>query len=130
MKKSLLLFVFVSFTSFLISSTLFAQTPQPTGQTTYYYCIGDSAGPLTAGGTNLVWYTSLTDLTGSSIAPTPSTSIATSTIYYVTQTIGGVESSRKGITVNVVADNGATILNFRCDNSQIAVADRFSSVFF
>nr|WP_288837215.1 T9SS type B sorting domain-containing protein [uncultured Flavobacterium sp.] len=102
MKKNLLLFVFVCLANMLFSTSVFAQTPQPTGTTTYYYCIGDSASQLTAGGTNLLWYTTATGgPAGSPTAPTPSTSVAGSTGYYVTQTVGGIESSRKLITVNV-----------------------------
>lgn len=86
----------------LFSTSVFAQTPQPTGTTTYYYCIGDSASQLTAGGTNLLWYTTATGgPAGSTTAPTPSTTAAGTTTYYVTQTVGGLESTRKGITVNV-----------------------------
>ncbi|SHG36285.1 gliding motility-associated C-terminal domain-containing protein [Flavobacterium fluvii] len=81
--------------------------------------------PLTAipsaGGT-LNWYlTNLPAEISTPIAPTPITTTIGSTVtYYVTQTIGGVESSpRTPIVVNVAADNGATILNPRCDPSQI-----------
>ncbi|KDN55010.1 T9SS type B sorting domain-containing protein [Flavobacterium seoulense] len=102
MKKNLLLFVFVCLLHLLIGSSVFAQTPQPTGTSVYYYCIGDSASQLTAGGDNLLWYQDATGGTGSSTAPTPSTSSAGTTSYYVTQTIAGIESSpRKAITVNV-----------------------------
>lgn len=102
MKRSILLFVFVCFVNLLVGSSVFAQTPQPTGSATYYYCIGDSASQLTAGGTNLLWYTAATGGTGSSTAPTPSSSVAGTTTYYVTQTVGGNESTpRKPITVNV-----------------------------
>ncbi|MFA9190281.1 T9SS type B sorting domain-containing protein [Flavobacterium sp. FZUC8N2.13] len=103
MKKSLLLLVFVCLANLLFSFSVYAQTPQPTGNTTYYYCIGDSASPLTAGGTNLLWYTTATaGPAGSATAPTPSTSAAGTTTYYVTQTVGGIESTpRRAITVNV-----------------------------
>ena len=102
MKKNLLLFVFISFFTLFPRADLLAQTPQPTGNTTYYYCIGDSASQLTAGGTNLLWYTTASGGTGSSTAPTPSTAAAGTTIYYVTQTIGTIESTpRRAITVNV-----------------------------
>lgn len=102
MKKNLLLFVFVCLLHLLTTSSAFAQTPQPTGNAVFYYCIGNSASQLTAGGTNLLWYQDATVGTGSSTAPTPSTSSAGVTNYYVTQTIAGIESTpRKQITINV-----------------------------
>jgi gliding motility-associated-like protein len=105
MKKSILLFVFVCLVNLFIGSSIFAQTPQPTGTTTYYYyyyCIGELASPLSVGGSNLSWYTAANGGTGSSTAPTPSTASPGATTYYVTQTIAGLESTpRKAITVNV-----------------------------
>ncbi|PKH66101.1 hypothetical protein CXF59_08855 [Flavobacterium sp. ALD4] len=77
-------------------------TPPPTPTPEYlYYCLNESAAPLSAtastGGT-LRWYG--TDPTGgasSTNAPTPSTSTPATgddrLIFYVTQEIGGVESS-------------------------------------
>jgi len=103
MKKNLPIVVIVFFVNLFFGSGVFAQTPPPTGTVAYYYCIGDTASQLTAGGTNLLWYTTATGgPSGSSIAPTPSTSTAGTTTYYVTQTVGGIESNpRKAITVNV-----------------------------
>jgi gliding motility-associated-like protein len=58
---------------------------------------------LTAGGTNLLWYTSESGGIGSAIAPTPQTTILGSTNYYVSQTLNGCEdSNRKKITVDVI----------------------------
>lgn len=58
---------------------------------------------LTAGGTNLLWYTSESGGIGSAIAPTPQTTILGSTNYYVSQTLNGCEdSNRKKITVEVI----------------------------
>ncbi len=73
-----------------------------------------------SGGT-LNWYlTNLPTELALTTAPTPNTAIIGSSVtYYVSQTIGGVESNRVPIVVNVQADSGATILNFRCDASQI-----------
>jgi gliding motility-associated-like protein len=88
-----------------------------------YYCQNSTAVALTAtassGGT-LNWYgTNAIGGTASGTAPTPSTTTVGTTSYYVSETVGGVESARVAIVVNVVADNGAVILNFRCDPSQI-----------
>jgi gliding motility-associated-like protein len=71
------------------------------------YCLNDPAIPLTAiltgAGTNLLWYTTLTGGVGSSIAPTPNTTILGPTTYYVTQSNAGVESTPRTplvVTVN------------------------------
>ncbi len=65
------------------------------------YCQNETAVPLTATGTNLLWYTTPTGGTGSVTAPTPGTASVGTTVYYVSQTIGGIESSRASITVVV-----------------------------
>lgn len=66
------------------------------------YCEGEAAVPLTATGTNLLWYDSATGGTASSIAPIPNTSLAGTTYYYVSQTIPGCgESGRDTIEVIV-----------------------------
>lgn len=120
MKKNLLLFVFVCLLS---SNNILAQT-QPTVNSPVYYCQNSSAVPLTASasaGSTLIWYgTSSSGGTGSSTAPIPSTTTVGTTSYYVSQTNGVTQSTRNSIVVNVVADNGATILNLSCDPSQIS----------
>lgn len=106
----------------------------PVVTTPIYLCQNSPAIPLTAVasvGSTLIWYgTSSSGGIPSAIAPTPSTTAVGSTTYYVSQTDGICESPRSAIVVNVVADNGATILGFRCDPSQILAADKNSSVFF
>lgn len=67
------------------------------------YCQFATAVPLTATGTNLLWYTSVTGGTGSTIAPTPPTNTAGTFKYYVSQTVGGCESLRDSITVTINA---------------------------
>ena len=62
------------------------------------YCQNATASPLTATGSGLLWYTTPTGGTGSSTAPTPSTTTAGITIYYVSQTVG-CESQRASISV-------------------------------
>jgi glycosidase len=82
-------------------------TPAPTAtNTTVTYCQNAAANPLTATGNNLLWYTTATGGTGSSTAPTPSTTTVGSTIYYVSQTIG-CEGPRLAITVTIVASTPA-----------------------
>ncbi|MBU2997579.1 DUF11 domain-containing protein, partial [Cellulophaga baltica] len=66
------------------------------------YCQNDTASALTAGGTNLLWYTTATGGTGSSTAPTPSTATVGNTSYYVSQTnANGCEGPRSEIVVTV-----------------------------
>ncbi|NDP27651.1 MAG: T9SS type B sorting domain-containing protein [Flavobacterium sp.] len=110
-------------------------TAPPTVTTPIYLCQNSVATPLTAmpsGGGTLNWYlTNAPAEVPSATAPTPITTSVGSTNYYVTQTIAGVESTpRTPIVVNVVADNGAFIVGYTCDPSQILPADKNSSVFF
>ncbi|MFV8375349.1 T9SS type B sorting domain-containing protein [Flavobacterium sp. LB1P71] len=103
----------------------------PSVTTPIYYCQNSVAVPLTAtpsvGGT-LIWYgTVASGGVGSATAPTPSTTTVGQTKYYVSQDDGTGESTRAEIIVNIVADNGAAILNFRCDPTQ---ATTTASVFF
>lgn len=142
-KSSAYFFVII----FLCSSVLYAHNdeyrlkeifnlvaPPPTVTSPIYLCQNSPAGPLTAtpsaGGT-LIWYgTAAIGGIGTATAPTPSTTVVGQTKYYVSQDDGTGESSRAEIIVNVVADNGATILGLTCDASQILPADKASSVFF
>ena len=77
-------------------------TPAQPGVTSpVNYCQNAVAVPLTASGSNLLWYTVPTGGTGSPTAPTPSTAVVGTTNYYVSQTISGCEGPRALITVNV-----------------------------
>ncbi len=119
MKKNLLLFVFVSLLTLFFDVNLYAQTA-PTVTSPVYYCQGRTATQLTVipdSGYTLLWYgINQTGGTGNSTAPTPSTSTVGSTTYYVSQTDGTNESPRASIVVNVVADNGSSILDLKCFN--------------
>lgn len=145
MKNSIRLLVSLFIFMFLSNNILYARisftynakekfnlvAPPPTVTTPIYLCQNSTADPLTAtpsaGGT-LIWYgTDAIGGIGSSTAPIPSTTTVGQTKYYVSQNDGTGESTRAEITVNVVADNGATILSFRCDPSQATTA---TSVFF
>jgi len=68
------------------------------------YCINAPAVPLTAPGANLKWYTSPTGGTALAGAPTPNTSTAGTTTWYVSEEIPGcnIESSRAPLAVTVV----------------------------
>ena len=87
----------------LITVNVGALPATPTVTTPVNYCQGGTAAQLTAGGTNLLWYTTATGGTGSTTAPTPLTTTAGSTIYYVSQSNNGCESPRASITVTVNA---------------------------
>lgn len=65
------------------------------------YCLGASAMPLSATGTNLKWYTVAAGGTASASAPTPSTAVDGSVIYFVSQTNSFTcESGRASINVS------------------------------
>jgi hypothetical protein len=125
------IFICNIFTNFSLLSSV---AVPPTVISPIYLCQNSTAQPLKAtpsAGGSLNWYgTNATGGTGSSTAPIPSTATVGTTSYYVSETVGVVESTRSKIDVIVVADNGASILSFRCDPSQIAAADKASSVFF
>ena len=146
MEKLIKSFVFVFLMAAISTATVFAKNSTgshakeslaaapPLVTTPVYLCQNSVATPLTAtssGGGTLTWYAALTGGAALPGAPTPSTTTVGSTTYYVTETVGGGESTpRTPIVVNVVADNGAVILNFRCDPSQILPPDINSSVMF
>ncbi len=88
--------------------TVYPTTTAAPGVADVYYCIGATATPLTASGSSLLWYTTATGGTGSTTAPTPSTSAAGTTSYYVSQTIAGCESPRD--TINVIVTPGAAAI--------------------
>jgi gliding motility-associated-like protein len=72
-------------------------------------CQFATATPLTATGTNLLWYTSAEGGTGSQTAPYPSTAEVGTSAYYVSQTINGCESPLAAINVTVIPGASAPI---------------------
>jgi hypothetical protein len=74
----------------------------PSVTTPVTYCTNVTAVPLTATGSSLLWYTTPTGGTGSTIAPTPSTTTAGTTPYYVTQSTSGVVCEGPRALINVV----------------------------
>ena len=85
--------------------------PNAPGVTTpVQLCQGQSASPLTATGTGLLWYTTASGATGTTVAPVPSTASIGTTIYYVSQTINSCESPRASVTVNVASLPGAPVV--------------------
>jgi hypothetical protein len=88
------------------------------------YCQNAIAVPLTATGTGLLWYTASTGGTGSATAPTPNTTTAGSTTYYVSQTGPCGESPRASIVVIVNATPNAPAVTspvIYCQNSTAVV---------
>lgn len=78
------------------------------------YTIGDKADPLTATpNTNLLWYTTADGGVGSTTAPTPSTTTAGTTSYYVSRKVGDCESARVklDVIVNCPATTAPTVTN-------------------
>ena len=74
----------------------------PTAKDTLLYCSGAPALPLTASGTaTLFWYSTASGGTAVTTSPTPSTALAGTTTYFVSQGSIGCESSRLPITVIV-----------------------------
>lgn len=84
-----------------ITVTINAGATAPPNQAPTTYCQNAAAVPLTATGTSLLWYTGATGGTGDPAAPTPLTTSVGSTLYYVTQTLSGCESSRTAVNVTI-----------------------------
>lgn len=87
----------------IIAVTINVTPNAPNVTTPIMYCQNATPKTLTATGTNVLWYTAYLGGTGSSTAPTASTSIAGTTNYYVSQTLTGCESKRATIAVTVNA---------------------------
>ncbi|MEJ8758051.1 T9SS type A sorting domain-containing protein [Pontibacter sp. H259] len=89
------------------------------------YCVGETPVALTATGSNLLWYDSPEDMSGSATAPTPSTASAGTTTYYVTQTVNGCESPRAALVVtinpNPVATAGVSG-DITCQNTSVTLS--------
>lgn len=90
----------------LILNTIVPAAPVVVSPVTY--CKNDPVAPLSAIGSNLLWYTAATGGIGSPITPTPSSAIPGNYTFYVSQTCSG-ESARAVITVTI---NAPVIPNF------------------
>ncbi|WP_298348952.1 CotH kinase family protein [Runella sp.] len=75
------------------------------------YCQGQTAAPLSVSGTSLKWYTSLIGGTGTGVVPTPATSLAGLSSYFVSQTLNGCESDRAKIDVTIKSKPTAPSVN-------------------
>ena len=83
----------------------------PTVTSPLTYCSGTVAPALSAIGSGLLWYTSPSGGTGSSIPPAPATATVGSTNYYVSQGAVGCESPRASITVNINPSPAAPVVS-------------------
>ncbi|MDD5149001.1 MAG: T9SS type A sorting domain-containing protein [Flavobacterium sp.] len=100
----------------------YCTTPKPTITNIVLFNLNQTATPLAATGTNLLWYTTPTGGTGSSSAPIPNTTVAGITEYYVSQTLNGCEGGREKIKVFVSAPNSTgKSLHFDGINDRINV---------
>lgn len=89
-----------------IAVTVNTAPAKPTVTTPISYIQNTTASALTATGTALKWYTTASGGTGSSSAPTPSTTTVGTINYYVSQTVASCESPRETISVIV---SGSTV---------------------
>ena len=115
-------------TTGIVNVTTSTCTPPvaPTVSSPVNYCLNTTSIPLTATGSNLLWYSGPTGGTSSSTAPTPLTTTAGSTSYYVSQTVG-CEGPRAQINVIVhalpVASASQTnITCFAANNGTITIS--------
>ncbi len=77
------------------------------------YCQFSTASRLLAGGLNLKWYTTSAGGTDLGAAPTPNTSIAGTTTWYVSQSVNGCESDRAAIAATILLQPVFTIAQSR-----------------
>jgi serine protease AprX len=92
-----------------VSVTVNALPTAPMVSSPVNYTQNQAAIPLSATGSNLLWYTVASGGTGVSLAPTPSTSAIGSSFFYVSQTVNNCESNRSNIQVNVNSATANTV---------------------
>ncbi len=83
------------------------ETSAPTATSPIEYCLNEKATPLTANGDDLKWYMASSGGAALAAAPTPVTTAAGTTRYYVSQTVNGCESQQRK-EVAVVVKNPST----------------------
>jgi gliding motility-associated-like protein len=66
------------------------------------YCQFAQAAPLSAGGSNIRWFSTPTGGLGSATAPVPNTQVPGTYYFYASQTVRGCESDRAMLVVNVI----------------------------
>jgi gliding motility-associated-like protein len=105
--------------------TVYPVTNPPLVNPSIIYCQNETTAPLSATGSNLLWYTGAGATAGFSTAPTPVSAIVGSTDYYVTQTLNTCESVRSVITVTVNPIPATPVVPliavFRCGTGPVAL---------
>lgn len=86
-----------------LTVTVNALPGAPTVTSPLQLCLNQATVPLTATGTNLLWYTTATGGTGDPNAPTPSSAAVGTQTWWVSQRTNGCEGPRAQIIVNVNA---------------------------
>ncbi|RYC72174.1 T9SS type A sorting domain-containing protein [Spirosoma sordidisoli] len=76
-------------------------TPSSPATAPLAVCLNEPARTVSAGGQNLLWYTTEAGGSGSTAAPTVTTGQANQTTFFVTQTIDGCEGPRAALVVTV-----------------------------
>ena len=118
----------------------FPQTAIPVTNTAINYCKGDVPVALLASGSKLRWYVDSKSSIYNLSPPTPSTSVAGTKYYYVSQTVNFIESPRTEIKVTVAepqlwykdedgdgkGDPNVTVLS--CSQPIGYVSDAFTSI--
>ncbi len=114
-------------TSRSITVTVNPTPAEPTVNTPVVYCQNATASPLEATGTNLLWYSTATGGSSSSIIPTPSTTTSGNAGYYVSQTENGCESPRALIEVTINPLPAAPTVTSPVEYCQDAVATELTA---
>ena len=111
----------------LLAIIVTAAPASPTVSSPVNYCQNAITTPLTATGTNLLWYTTATGGAGTTLAPTPSSTTLGNTTYYVSQSTGSCQSARAAITVTITAIPTAPIVTSSVIYCQNATATALSA---
>ena len=82
--------------------TIAPSVPATPGVIDPIYCQDTMAAPLSATGSNLMWYTQPSGGVGTATAPLPQTAVPGTTTWYVSQSINGCEGGRVAITVTII----------------------------
>ncbi len=100
----------------------------PTGTQAITYCYNETAAQLAATGTGLLWFTTQVGGTGDATAPTPSTTTAGTTSYWVASTnANGCESERMEVQVDVLPQASGTDVQQACDSYQWIDGNTYTS---
>ncbi|MEO7523310.1 MAG: gliding motility-associated C-terminal domain-containing protein, partial [Ferruginibacter sp.] len=96
------------------------------------YCQASVVPPLSATGSNLLWYDGPSGGTGSTSAPANYTSVVGNTTYYVSQTTGICEGPRASInvTINPYPNLGPNLQDTVCFGDSVNLSAKFNTTGF